>query len=140
MLKDKILIWILIFYILSQLAALFLGVMLFFFAYTILYLTAITYTVIKIAKQAKQIGKLKILPPLALFLLANLILFLIYIPTLIYNPNINWKLKKGGIEVDPMLFQAYVPMVLFIFALLILLLTAVIVKLTLRYKRTDMGF
>lgn len=127
MLKDKTLIRLLISYVLLQLAALFLGVTLFFFAYIILYLIAIIYTAIKIAKQREN---LKIFQALTLFFLTNIILFLIYIPSLIYNPNINWKLEKGGIEVDPMFYQAYVPIVLLVFALLILLLTAVIVKFT----------
>jgi hypothetical protein len=129
MLRDKTLFWLLTSYLLLQLAALFLGVGLFFIIYLIIYLTTLIYAAIQTSKAVIRNTSLKpLLPPLVLFFVANLILFLIYIPALLNNPNINWKLK-GEMEQDPMVLQAYVPPVLFGMALIGLLLTAIAVKL-----------
>ena len=134
MLRDKTLLWLLISYVLLQLGALFFGVGLFLFVYLIIYLSAIIYATFQTSRAIKQSNSLKsLLPTLVLFFIANLILFLIYIPTLIYNPNINWKLK-GEVEQDPMILQAYVPPAFFCVALIALLLTALVTKLFSDYK------
>ena len=65
------------------------------------------------------------------FFLVNLALFVIYLPTIIYNPDINWKLK-GEYEQDPMILQAYIPIVLFCLSLFCLIIEF-IVFLTLYY-------
>jgi hypothetical protein len=91
-------------------------------------LVAIVYTAIKTSRAIVQEGNMKpIFFSSLAFLIANLVLFLVYIPTLIYNPDINWKLK-GEAEQDPMIQQAYVPPVFFCIALIILLLSALISK------------
>jgi hypothetical protein len=129
MLRDKTLLWLLTSYVLLQLGALFLGVSLFLIAYLIIYLAALIYAAIQASKAIKGNSTLKpLFAPLVLFFVANLVLFLIYIPTLLYNPHINWKLK-GEVEQDPMILQAYVPPVLFGIALIGLLMTALGTKL-----------
>lgn len=134
MLIDKTLVWLLLSYVLFQLAALFLGVGLFLFAYLIVYIIAIIYSATKTAKAIVQTGSIRLaLYPLLAFLLANIVLFIVYLPTLIYNPNINWKLK-GEVEQDPMILQAYVPPVFFCMALLIFLLTTLVTKGVSRYR------
>ncbi|MDB5221539.1 MAG: hypothetical protein JWN83_206 [Chitinophagaceae bacterium] len=128
MLRDKNIIWLLLSYVVFQLGTLFLGVGLFFFVYIIIYLIAIIYSATTISKAIKQTGNLNFLiRSLLLFFIANLILFLIYIPTLIYNPEINWKLK-GEIAQDPMILQVYVPPIFFVIALVIITATAMINK------------
>lgn len=126
--RDKTLFWLLTLYVLLQLAALFLGVGLFFILYLIIYLAVLIYAAIQTSKAVIQRKGLKtFLPVVASSFIANLILFLIYIPALIYNPEINWKLK-GEAEQDPMILQAYVPPVLFCIFLIGQLLTALVTK------------
>ena len=134
MLRDKTIIGLLLLYMLFQLGALFLGVGLFLFVYTIAYIIAIIYSASQSSKAITQDRSLKVtLHSLTLFFIVNIVLFLIYIPTLIYNPEINWKLK-GEVEQDPMILQAYVPVAFFIIATLIILLTAVVTEIVSFYK------
>jgi hypothetical protein len=134
MLKDKTVIWLLLFYMLLQLGALFLGVGLFLFVYVIAYIIAIVHSSIKSSRAMTQYSNMKAAAySLSWFFIANLVLFLIYLPTLIYNPEINWKLK-GEVEQDPMILQAYVPIVFFIIAATIIIVTLLITKLVLLYK------
>jgi hypothetical protein len=138
MLKDKTIFYLLLVYVLLQLGTLFLGVGIFFFLYIIVYLIAIIYTSIKIAITITQNQTFTtFVNSVILFLIANAILFLIYLPTLIYNPEINWKLK-GETEQDPMILQAYVPIIFFIAAALIISITVIISKLVLKYKRAQL--
>lgn len=134
MLRDKTVIWLLLSYTLFQLGALFLGVGLFLFVYVITYIIAMTRSAIKSSRVVMQDSSIKTATySLTWFFIANLVLFLIYLPTLIYNPEINWKLK-GGVEQDPMILQAYVPIVFFITAVTIIVLTVVVTKFVLLYK------
>jgi len=134
MLKDKTAIWILLLYMLLQLGTLFLGVGLFFFVYVIAYIFAIIRSSIKSSKAMTQDSSVKVAAySLTWFFIANLVLFLIYLPTLIYNPEINWKLK-GEVEQDPMILQAYVPIVFFIIAATIIIMSVLITKFVLLYK------
>lgn len=134
MLRDKTLLLLLISYVLFQLASFFLGVGLFLFVYLIIYLAALIYTAIQISRAVTRQRNLKpLFPTLASFFVANFILFLIYLPTLIYNPDINWKLK-GEVEQDPMILQAYVPPAFFCFAFIGLLITALVTKVIGVYK------
>ena len=134
MLRDKTVIWLLLSYMLFQLGALFLGVGLFLFVYVVAYIIAITHSAIKSSRSMTQYTSMKAAAySLTWFFIANLVLFLIYLPTLIYNPRINWKLK-GDVEQDPMILQAYVPVVFFIIAATIIMLTVVVAKFVLLYK------
>jgi hypothetical protein len=123
---------------LFQLGALFLGVGLLLFTYIIAYIIAIIYSAVKSSKAIMQENSLKAsIRSLLLFLVANLILFLIYIPTLLYNPEINWKLK-GEVEQDPIILQAYVPPVLFVIAAVIIISTIFVSKVVSFYKTERM--
>ena len=92
-----------------------------------MYLIAITKASIESSKAVKS-GNWKVMMySVALFFISNLILFCVYLPTLIYNPEINWRLK-GETEQDPMILQAYIPPVLFAFAFLVIVLVTIITK------------
>lgn len=135
MLRDKIFIWALISYMAFQLATLFLGFGFFLFIYVILYIIAIIYATIQSCRSLTQDQNFKGgAYSLSYFFIVNLILFLIYLPTLIYNPEINWKLK-GGVEQDPMILQAYVPILFFIIAATVLIVALLIAKLFSRRSR-----
>jgi hypothetical protein len=127
---NKRIISLLILYILFQVAAFFLENFLFLIAYPLVYLIAVVYSVTIVKGSLKSASKI-----LLYFLGANLILFLIYIPTLLLNPNINWRLK-GKAEVDPMFLQLYVPGVFFVIASIVVLVGLLIIKLIIRYRRT----
>jgi hypothetical protein len=66
---------------------------------------------------------------LSIFLnfLSNLILTIIYIPTLYLNPKINWKLENGGGESDPMILLTFYPTAHFIIASLIISISGLII-------------
>jgi hypothetical protein len=133
-LHNRTILWSLLLYIVLQLSSLFSGNALFLFAYLIVYLFAIVYAAITCAKSMVRDGRIEsIIGPLIIFFVANLILFIIYLPTLVLNPAINWKLK-GEDEVDPMLLQAYVPPVLFLFASIIILIASLVAKSIRRVK------
>ena len=134
MLRDKTIIWLLVSYMLLQLGALFLGVGLFLFAYVITYVIAMIHSAIKSSRAMTRDSNIKsAVYSLTWFLISNLVLFLVYLPTLIYNPEINWKLN-GGVEQDPMILQAYVPVVFFIIAATIIIKSLLITKVVLLYK------
>lgn len=134
MLRDKTIIWLLVSYMLFQLGALFLGVGLFLFAYVIAYVIAIIHSAIKSSRAMTQDSNFKsAVYSLTWFFIANIVLFLVYLPTLIYNPEINWKLK-GEVEQDPIILQAYVPVVFFIIAATIIIVTLLMTKVILLYK------
>ncbi|CAN5825228.1 hypothetical protein BH10BAC2_BH10BAC2_38340 [soil metagenome] len=129
MFKNKTLLWSLVIYLLLQLASLFLSIGILLLTYIVAYLVAIfvssKYVFISI-KNENNFNPLFYCS--LLFFISNLLLFLIYIPTLIYNPNINWILK-GEAEVDPMILQAYVPPMFFVAAILTLLFSTLAAKL-----------
>lgn len=135
MLRDKNLIGLLISYMALQLATIFLGVGFFLFIYVSLYTIATVYATIQSCRSLTQDESLKVgAYSLSWFFIVNLILFLTYLPTLIYNPEINWKLK-GEVEQDPMILQAYVPIVFFIIAAIVLIVALLIAKLFSRRTR-----
>ena len=130
MFENRQLIWLLVTYALLQIASLYVGI--FFFVYLIVYIMAIVSgsRVVYVYTVNNEHLK-KFLIPFILFFLTNLILFLVYIPTLILNPNINWRLK-GEYEVDPKMLQVYIPIVLFLVSLAILLLVGFVTRITRR--------
>ena len=69
-----------------------------------------------------------LLHPFVLFFLANLLLFIVYVPLLLLNPEINWHLK-GEAEQDPKILMVYFPLVALIAAWIILVIVGVITKL-----------
>ena len=122
--ENKQLIWLLIIYVLLQKASLYFGSGVLMVTYMIIYAMAIIsgcriVYVFLINGETYR----KIIIPFLLFFTANLLLFLFYIPTLLLNPDINWRLK-GEYEVDPMILQAYFPLVFCITSFLILSIVA----------------
>ena len=124
---NRQLIWLLVIYILSQIASLYVGA--FALIYLLVYLMALVAgsRVVYIFTLNKEPVK-RLLIPFLLFLLANLILLLIYIPTLFLNPEINRRLK-GEYDVDPMILQIFVPIIFFLVAMIVLFTVTVITKL-----------
>jgi hypothetical protein len=129
--ENKKLILYLSFYVIFQIASLYFGFP--FVAYLLVYIIAVIVSSIRLVSEIKRNNAIKsFLTQLLLFFIANLSLFLIFVPTIIYNPDINWKLK-GGIEVDPMFLYVYIPPIFFSFSLLVLLITLTLTKITRRY-------
>lgn len=135
--ESKYIVGLLVGYMLFQLGALSTGNGIFFLIYIILYLVAIFCSAIETSRVIMQDESILLsLQHLIFHLLANLILFLIYLPTLIYNPEINWKLK-GEVEQDPMILQSYVPLFFFAVAVMILLVTALVAKVISIRKKSE---
>jgi hypothetical protein len=125
--ENRQLIWLLVIYILAQIASLYVGA--FALIYLLVYLMALVAgsRVVYISTINKEPAK-KLLIPFLLFFVANLIPGLIYIPTLLLNPEINWRLK-GEYEVDPMILQIFVPLIFFLAAMIVLFTVTVITRL-----------
>lgn len=134
MFRKTTVIWLLLLYILCQLAALFLNSVFFLLFYVIAYIIAIIHSAIKSSKAMARDNNIKSAAySLTCFFIANLILILIYLPTLVYDPEINWSIK-GEVDQDPMILQAYVPVAFFIIATIIITLTILVTKIVLLYK------
>ena len=101
----------------------------------LLFVISIIVAIIWVSKTYKNHRKFTPLPyAIILNFIANLILTMIYIPTLILNPEINWSLKNGGQESDPMILLAYFPTLNFCLFLIIMLLTSITLKLSTTHK------
>ena len=125
MFKHRTVIWLLIIYLLLQLSSLYQRIGVFVFIYPVIYLIAIIYAAIIISRTMMHSSSLRpFFNLVALFFITNLILFLIYLPTIVYNPEINWRLK-GEQEQDPMILTAYIPIAFFIISFVALGLTAI---------------
>ena len=127
--KNKVLTWILVVYGVLQISSLFLHTPLILFAYELFYLAALvvgTYWTIKKTKENQDLKTLG--ETILLFLLINVGLLFVYIPTLLLNSSINWTLK-GENESDPMILLALWPPVHFIIALVVLGLSGLITRL-----------
>jgi hypothetical protein len=132
MIESKQLIWLLVVYSVLQLLSLWTGSAVLLLAYLIVYVMAIisggrmVYVFIRNREPYR-----KLFTPFILLFIANLLLFLIYIPTILLNPNINWTLK-GEYEQDPIILQLYVPVIFcaagFIVLLIVLGITFAIRK------------
>lgn len=130
--ENRILTWLLVAYGALQLSSLFLRTPFILFAYEGCYLAAIIAGIVWTVRKTRENTDLKILGrTILLFLAINLGLFLIYIPTLLLNPVINWTLK-GGNESDPMILLAFWPPVHFIIAFVIIGLAGLITRLAIK--------
>lgn len=135
---NKALTGLLIGYGLIQLSSLFGRSPAILLAYELSYLAAIVVGIIWSIKKSKEDKDLKTFGgTILLFLLINATLFLIYVPTLLLNPSINWALE-GRSESDPMLLLAFWPPIHFVAALIIFGLIAVITRLTFKRNRTGL--
>jgi hypothetical protein len=127
--ENKTYILFLIGYMLIQLSTLVFHSAILFIIYEIFFIGSVIVAIIWIYKTYK-IEQLMTPIWLTIFLnfLANLILTIIYIPTLYLNPAINWKLKDGGVESDPMILLTYFPTVHFIIGFLIILISGFTIR------------
>lgn len=122
-------------YALIQLSTLFLRSTVALLAYELFYVAAIVVGIVWTIRKTKEDRNLKTVGRTTMmFLLVNLGLFLIYIPTLLLNPSINWKLK-GEHESDPMILLAFWPPVHFLIAFVVIGSTGVITRLTITNKQ-----
>jgi hypothetical protein len=122
----------LVIYAVFQILSVFLGNALFLFAYLIVFIIAIVVGILDVRYKTLNCFSWKnILYPFFLFFITNLILFLIYLPTIWYNPEINWK-DKGEAEQDPMILQVFVPIVFCIFSFIVLFVTWCVTKITMK--------
>jgi hypothetical protein len=97
----------------------------------LLFISATIVAIIWISKTYKTQRNFTALSySIILNLIANLILTAIYIPTLILNPDINWSLKNGGQESDPMILLAYFPSVNFILFIIVVLIASLSIKIS----------
>jgi hypothetical protein len=127
---NKALTGLLIGYGLIQLSSMFVRSPAILLAYELSYLAAMVVGIIWSIKKSKKDKDLKTFgATILLFLLINATLFLIYVPTLLLNPSINWALE-GRSESDPMLLLAFWPPIHFVTALIIFGLIGLITRLT----------
>ncbi len=73
---------------------------------------------------------------IALNFSTNIILIIIYTPTLFLNPSINWTLNESGAkgEFDPIMILGFFPLVHFIFSLIIFGITGLMCKILTKKK------
>jgi hypothetical protein len=91
------------------------------------YFVAIILSVMTIVKEIDQrIRRKAFFISLMAFLFFNFILLMFWIPTVQFNPEINWKLQGNLYEVDPWYYAIYIPIVNFLLASLITLLVFLI--------------
>ena len=127
--RNKVLTWLLLVYGILQLSSMFLQAPVILFAYELCYLIALVVGTIWVIRKTKENRDLKTLgETILLFLLINLGLFLVYIPTLLLNSSINWTLN-GENESDPMILLAFWPPVHFTIAFVTLGLAGLITRL-----------
>ena len=137
MFKHRTVIWLLLSYLLLQLSSLYQRIGVFVFIYPVIYLIAIIYAAIIISRTMMHSSSLRpFFNLVTLFFITNLILFLIYLPTIVYNPEINWQLK-GEQEQDPMILTAYIPIAFFIISFVALVLTAALSRIALSMRTKE---
>ena len=115
-------------YFISQLLSMVVGF--FLFLYLILYFLSLIVGLLWMNKEHIEHGRLKSLKDvLVISFVANLILTLIYLKVLYFNPQINWTLENGGAEQDPWILLTYFPTIFFIMSFLVYIIGALIIKL-----------
>ena len=133
LIDNKTYLLFLIGYMLIQLSSLVLHSAILLILYEICFIASVIVAIKWISKAYKTE---RLLTPIWLTIsfnfIANLILTIIYIPTLYLNPAINWKLKDGGVESDPMILLTYFPTVHFIIGSLIILISGLTIRLIIK--------
>ena len=113
--QRKIFIFLLIGYFITQLLSLYFGFLLFF--YSALYFLSIIIGLVWLKRNFEINKDFKPLKTIIIIsFIVNLILSLIYLKVLYFNPKINWTIENGGFEQDPMLLLTYFPSVFFLFS------------------------
>lgn len=128
--KNKYYLIALAGYMVMQLLTLVVHSGLLFLFYEVLFVSAIIIGIIWIIKDYKRNRNLRTLGlSIGLNFIINLILTIVYIPTLILNPQINWTLENGGGESDPMILLAFFPIVHFVGSTIIFVICGLICKI-----------
>jgi len=128
--KNKYYLIALTGYMVMQLLTLVVHSGLLFLIYEVLFFSAIVIGIIWIIKDYKRNRNFKTLGLfIGLNFIINLILTIVYIPTLILNPQINWTLENGGGESDPMILLAFFPIAHFVGSTIIFVICGLICKM-----------
>ncbi len=128
LLQHKSLIWTICLYVIFQLLSLVMLQTLFLLSSLLAYVISIVLSIVVFFRSTQQRTVFSnLLGVILLYFLANLILFLVYLPVFVLNPEINWTLKNGGVESDPMILYAYVPPIFLVCAVGILLISSFVV-------------
>jgi hypothetical protein len=128
--KNKYYLIALTGYMVMQLLTLVVHSGLLFLVYEVLFISAIVIGIIWLIIDYKRNRNLRTFGlTIGLNFIINLILTIVYIPTLILNPQINWTLENGGGESDPMILLAFFPIVHFIGATIIFVICGLICKI-----------
>lgn len=128
--KNKYYLIALAGYMVMQLLTLVVHSGLLFLFYEVLFVSAIVIGIIWIIKDYKKNRNLRTLGlSIGLNFIINLILTIVYIPTLILNPQINWTLENGGGESDPMILLAFFPIAHFVGSTIIFIICGLICKI-----------
>lgn len=90
----------------------------------IFYFAAIILSATRIAKEIDgYVRRKEIFTSLMAFLVFNFILLLFWLPTVQFNPEINWKLQGNLYEVDPWYYVIYIPLLNFVLAAFVVVIT-----------------
>lgn len=118
-----------------QLSTLIFHFGLLFLIYELIFIAATLIAVVWIVNIYKASRKLTAVGlSITLNFIVNLILTIVYIPTLILNPKINWGLEGGGGESDPMILLAFFPLGHFIVASIIFMISGLICRLIIKNR------
>ena len=133
--KNKYYLIALAGYMVVQLLTLVVHSGLLFLFYEVLFVSAIVIGIIWIIKDYRINQNFRTLGlSIGLNFIINLILTIVYIPTLILNPQINWTLENGGGESDPMILLAFFPIVHFVGSTIIFVICGLICKVLIKYE------
>lgn len=126
--ENKIYIISLIGYAIFQLLSLIIKSPFILFVYFSLFGVSIGSGITNINKNYKLYNSLKTLwANVLLTFIVNLILTIIYIPTLILNPKVNWTLLDGRKEMDPMILLASFPTIFFMISLVTFAVASILI-------------
>ena len=132
-LENKLYSYLLTGYMTIQLSTLFFHSGLLFLIYELVFVAATVVGAVWIVNYYKANRKLEPLGlSIVLNFIVNLILTIVYIPTLILNSQINWGLEGGSGESDPMILLAFFPAAHFIASAIVFIITGLICKLIIK--------
>lgn len=139
-LQYKGLIWTVCLYVIFQLLSLVILQGLFLLFSLTAYIVSIVLSIVYLFNSVRSKTTWKYLNgTLLVYFIANLILFLVYLPVFVFNPEINWTLKNGGVESDPMILYAYVPPIFLLAAMGIWLISLGIAFLLMKIKDSSIN-
>ncbi|MGF6906697.1 hypothetical protein [Fusobacterium sp. PH5-44] len=126
--ENKIYVISLIGYVLFQLLSLIIKFPFILFMYFSLFGVSIGSGITNINRNYKLHNSFKTLwINILLSFIANLALTLIYIPTLILNPKVNWTLLDGRKEMDPIILLAAFPSIFFLISVITFIIASILI-------------